>query len=205
MDPRDTPYGTEIRMIAYASHEDACRFVSETTAHLWPLMQSVTWPAIVATTIVTTKEQLIVELQAPAALTMVSAHGPAMNDPNNPFSPRIGDGTPEKRIELRELGQHNFAGFGARAGMIWDACYAGRREFRREFARLSRPGVVHVGPLCKIEYNDSVHMASTIIDELLVPGAPAVTPASFAAAAAKAAESSRIKLCHGPVDGTEES
>ena len=89
--------------------------------------------------------------------------------------------------------------------MIWDACYAGRPEFRKEFARLSPPGVVHVGPLGEIEYDDSVHMAATIIDELLAPGAPPVTPASFAAAAAKAAVSSRIMLCHGPVGGTEAS
>ena len=99
MDARDTPYGTEIRMIAYARHTDACRFVSQMTAHLWPLMRNITWPAIVASTIATTKEQLIVELQAPAALTLVSAHGPAMNDPANPFSPRIGDKTLRNRIE----------------------------------------------------------------------------------------------------------
>lgn len=201
MDARDTPYGTEIRMIAYARHTDACRFVSQMTAHVWPFMRSLTWPAIVTTTIATTKEQLLAELQAPAALTLVSAHGPAKNI----RSPRIGDGTPRNRIELRELARPSFAGFGARAGMIWDACYAGRPEFTKEFARLSPPGVVHVAPLGEIEYDDSVHIATTILHALLAPGGAPITPAAVDAAAERAAASADIKVWHDPVGGTEAS
>jgi hypothetical protein len=193
MDPRDTPCGTEIRMIAYASHPDACTFVSGMTALLWPLVRYSTWSAVVVTTIVKTKRQFLAALQAPAAVTLVSAHGATKND----LSPRIGDGTDENRIRLPELGEPNFKGFGARAGMIWDACYAGRPGFRKEFARLSRPGVAHVGPFCEIEYHDSVHMATTIIGELLAPGSPPVTPTAFSTAADRAAKAAKIELRHG--------
>src|SRR5262245_17333033 len=100
-------YGTEIRMVAYARHDDACRFVCRMTEYVWPLLCNVSWPMAVTTTIAKTKRQFIEELQAPAALTLVSAHGPRLDDPAAPFSPRIGDKTPENRVELRELSGDN--------------------------------------------------------------------------------------------------
>ena len=81
--------------------------------------------------------------------------------------------------------------------MIWDACYAGHPAFRQELARLSSPGVVHIGPLCEIEYDHSVHMTTTILDALLAPGSPPISPEAMAAAAKRAADNAEIPLVHG--------
>lgn len=202
MNAAGAPYGTAIRMIAYARHREACRFVSQMTAHIWPFMRSIAWPVIVTTTIVTNEEQFKQELQAPAALTLVSAHGPARGTPAARFS-RIGDGTRQNRIEFGKLSRNDFAGFGARAGMIWDACYAGQPQFRQGIAPLSLPDVVHIGPSGEIEYDDSVHMATTILHALLAPGSPPITPDAVAAAAAITAGSAAIKLKYGPLEGTQ--
>ena len=84
----ETPGSTAIRMIAYARHNDACTFVTQMTGHIWPLLRQVSWPVTLITTIVTTKEQMLTELQAASALTLVSAHGPAPEHAS--VCPRIG-------------------------------------------------------------------------------------------------------------------
>jgi hypothetical protein len=71
-----------------------------------------------------------------------------------------------------------------------------------QLARLSAPGAAHVAPTGKIYGDESVHMAGTMIDVLLAPDSPPVTPAAFAAAAAHTAATSQLELSHGPANGT---
>lgn len=105
-------------------------------------------------------------------------------------------GNEKNRVDLRDLGHVSPFVFGARAEIIWGACYTGCPIFGlvNEFARLSATGVVHFAPVHEIEWDHSVHLATTILDELLAVGIPPIMPASFAAAAATAAASSQIEL-----------
>lgn len=112
-----------------------------------------------------------------------------------PLRPVIGGGNPENRLDVRDLGHANPVRFGARTGIIWDVCHMGRPAFRDELARLSAADVVHVAPIGKIVWDDSVHVATTILDALLVYGRQPITTARVTAAATAAA-SGRIRLWH---------
>jgi hypothetical protein len=179
-------------MIAFAEHLDAKRFVRKMKRHADQRRRGVAH-----TTIVKSRDQFLRALQAEADLMLVSAHGPRATL----REPVIGDGNPENRVDLRDLGWVNPFRLGARAGIIWDACYTGSPEFMfmGEFARLSAADVVHVAPVGQIEWDDSVHIATTLLNELLAVGSPPISPGSVAAAAASAAASSRIELWHGPL------
>jgi hypothetical protein len=173
----------QICMIAYASHDQAAAFVQQMAALADTLM-----PGSAYARVVTTKDVFLLALQTQAVLTVVSVHGPEEQEP----APVIGDGTDANRIGFRELGASSLSG--ARAGIIWDACHLAREAFRTEFARLSRPDVVHIAPAGKIEWDDSVHLAETMLSILLASGSPPITPAAASAAAAKTADSSAIGL-----------
>jgi hypothetical protein len=189
--PLVLPAGTVVHLIAFAGHDEACEF-----AGCMVQRANRQQDGIARQTIVTTADQFAWAARARADILLVSAHGPA----DASGDPVVGDGK-GNRVRLRSLGQQGRFLFGARAGMAWDACYAGQPAFRAELARLSAPGVAHVAPAGKICWNDSLQMARTILDELLEPGSAPVTSASFAAAAATAAATSRIQLWHGILAG----
>ena len=197
LDPLVLPPGTAIHMIAFAEHRSAKRFVLEMERHVNQLGRHVA-----RTTIVATRDQFLRALQAETDLMLVSAHGPRATQ----HEPLIGDGNPRNRVDLRDLGRARPFVLGARAGIIWDACYTGcpKFGFMNEFARLSAAGVVHVAPVGEIEWDHSVHLATTILNKLLAVGIPPIMPTSVAAAAASAAASSQIELWHSPLmrDGT---
>jgi hypothetical protein len=192
LDPLVLPAGTAIHMIAFAEHCDAKRFVREMERHANQLRRGVARATIVAT-----KDQFLRALRAETDLMLVSAHGPRAMQ----HEPVIGDGNEKNRVDLRDLGHVSPFVFGARAGIIWDACYTGCPKFGfvDEFARLSAAGVVHDAPVDEIKWDHSVHLATTILDELMAVAIPPIMPASFAAAAATAAASSQIELWHGPL------
>ena len=191
--PLVLPPGTVIHMIAFAGHEEACEFLDEMVKHVNRHGDGIAHP-----TIVTTGDQFIRASQAQVPVMLVSAHGPG----SETAEPVIGDGK-GNRACLRSLGRTEPFVFGARAGIVWDACYTGRPAFRSELARLSAPGAAHVAPVDKIWWPHSVYMARTIFDALLAPGGPPITPASFAAEAANTAASSGIKLWHVPLTGDD--
>jgi hypothetical protein len=176
-------------MIAFARYDEACKFVDKMMKYANRHRDD-----IAHRTLVTTGDQFTWAAEAQVDVMLVSAHGPG----SKLDEPVLGDGN-GNRACLKSLGQTKPFAFGARAGIAWDACYTGQPAFRSELGRLSAPGIAHVAPTGMIRWRHSVHMARKIIDELLAPGSPPVTPASFAAAAAKAAASSRIKLWHGPL------
>jgi hypothetical protein len=189
--PLVLPAGTVIHMIAFAEHDEACEFVRcmarRANRHR---------DGVARETIVATGEDFAWAARTQSDLMLVSAHGPA----NERAEPALGDGKGNNRVTLRSLGWAVPFTFGARAGIIWDACHTGLPAFASQLARLSGPGVAHVAPTGKIYWDDSVRMAGTIIDELLAPGRPPVTPAAFTAAAARAAAATRVKLWHGTPD-----
>jgi hypothetical protein len=189
--PLVLPPGTLIHIIAFAGHNEACDFADEMCKRANRHRNDVA-----CTTIVVTRGQFIRAAQAQVAVMLVSAHGPATKE----HEPVVGDGL-GNRVLLRSLGQGNPFTFGARAGMVWDTCFAGQPPFRSELTRLSAPGVAHIAPTGNIKWPHSVHMAATIIDGLLAADRPPVTPASFAALAAKATASSRIELWHSSLAG----
>lgn len=187
--------GAQIRMIAYAGHEQAAAFVQQMAARANTLSPGSAYPQIV-----TARDAFLLALQARAALTVVSVHGPKKEEP----APFIGDGSDENRIDFRELGRTAPFLFGARAGMIWDACHLAREAFGTEFARLSRPGVIHIAPAGEIYWDDSVHMAETMLGVLLGSGGSPVTSAAAGAAAARAVDSSAIELRYWQAAGAPE-
>jgi hypothetical protein len=193
--PLILPVGTVIHMIAFAGHDEACEFVDKMAKYA-----NRRGDRIACTTIVTTGEDFTWAAQAQVPVMLISAHGPA----SELHEPVIGDGK-GNRIRLRSLGQTEPFAFGARDGIAWDACYTGQPGFRSELPRLCAPGVAHVAPIRKIRWRNSVHMVRKVIAELVAPGCPPVTATSFAAAAAKATASSRIKLWHGAISGEDMS
>ena len=163
------PPGTVIHMIAFAGHDEACEFVDEMVKHVNQYGDGIAHP-----TIITTGDQFIQASQAQVPVMLVSAHGPA----SKTAEPVMGDGK-GNRACLRYLGRTEPFLFGARAGIVWDACYTGQPAFRSELARLSAPGVTHVAPADKIWRPHSVYMATTIFDALLAPTAhPSRLPTS---------------------------
>jgi hypothetical protein len=193
--PLILPEGTVIHMIAFAGYTEARSLVER-------MMQRANGhrDGIAHETAVVTGEDFVRAARAPVDLMLVSAHGPR----DELAEPALGDGQ-GNRADLRPLGGSlvPFA-FGARAGIIWDACYIGQPAFWDQLARLSAPGVAHVGPAEKIWPEDSDHVAGPIIDELLAPGRPPVTPAAFAAAAARAAAMpNQVMLRHGYPGGKD--
>src|SRR5215467_12382636 len=128
--PLALPPGTAIHMIAFAEHSYAKRFVGKMKRHANQRRRDVAHMTIVAT-----RDQFLRALQAETDLMLVSAHGPRATQ----REPVIGDGNPENRVDLRNLGHANPFVLGARAGIIWDVCYTGCPEFMfmGEFARLT--------------------------------------------------------------------
>ena len=185
------PPGVSIHMIAFAEYLQAVQFLDVMKEHADRCK-----PGVAHTTIVRTKDQFIAASQVPCDLILVSAHGPVFK-PGEPLAPAIGDGNPQNRIDLHELADKDSVRLGARAGIIWDACNTGRPAFRAELARLTGDEVVHVAPIGKIWWDDSVQIAGTIFDALLGPGGPPITSGAVAAASATAAASARIRLWHG--------
>jgi hypothetical protein len=176
-------------MIAFAGHPDARRFLD-----LMEQRVNEHRPGVAFKTIVTTKDQFVEALQVEVDLMLVSAHGPVF-ELGKPLRPVIGDGNPQNRVDVSDLGRANSVRFGARVGIIWDVCHMGRPAFRGELARLSAAEVVHVAPIGKIFWDDSVHVTSTILDALLVYGNQPITPARVTAVATTAA-SGCIRLWH---------
>jgi hypothetical protein len=178
--PLILPPGAVIHMIAFAGFPEACDFVADMAEFVnsYGHRHAIAYP-----TIVTTKERFIRAAQAQTAVTLFSAHGPATAK----HAPAVGDGDRNNRVTLRSLDQKNPFTFGARAGTIWDACFAGQPAFRSELARLSAPGVVHVGPAGKTYLDDSKAVITAILRHLLEEDSQAITADSFAAAA-KAAD-----------------
>jgi|HubBroStandDraft_3_1064219.scaffolds.fasta_scaffold227171_2 hypothetical protein len=185
---------TAIHMIAFARRDEARarEFVEEMEQYANQLR-----PGIARTTIATTRYEFSQALRAVTALMLVSVHGPGSE-----FSePVLGDGTPDNRLYLRHLSQRPGFLLGARAGIIWDACYAGQLTFLRELASLSEPGVVHIAPLKEIKLENSKPLTIEMLNALLAPGSPTITHTSVAAAAKAAAPSAGIKLWNGPLPG----
>jgi hypothetical protein len=139
--------------------------------------KGIAWP-----TIVTTAEEFTWAARARVDLMLVSAHGPA----NARAGPALGDAK-GNRVDLRTIDWRAPFTFGARTGIIWDACYTGLPVTSSQLTRLSGPNVAHIAPTGKIWLEDSKLMAENIIDQLLAPGRPPVTPTAFAAAASRAA------------------
>lgn len=187
--PLVLPSTTAVHMIAFAEHPDARKLLDMMEQRV---NEHRTGAAL--KTIVTTKDQFVRALQAEVDLMLVSAHGPVFEF-GKPLRPVIGDGNPKNRVDVRDLGHANPVRFGARTGIIWDVCHTGRPAFRDELARLSAAEVVHVAPIGKIVWDDSVHVASTIFDALFAYGSQPITPTRVAAAAIAAA-SGRIRLWH---------
>lgn len=186
--PLVLPSATAIHMIAFAEHRDAGRFLDM-------MEQRVNGhrPGAALKTIVTTKDQFVRAVQADVDLMLVSAHGPVF-ELGTPLRPVIGDGNPGNRVDVRDLRRARVR-LGARIGIIWDVCHTGRPAFRAELARLSATEVVHVAPIGKIVWDDSIHVASTILDALFAHGGHPITPARVRAAAMTAA-SGHIRLWH---------
>jgi hypothetical protein len=156
-------------MIAFAEHPDARKLLDMMEQRV---NEYRTGAAL--KTIVTTKDQFVRALQAEVDLMLVSAHGPVFEF-GKPLRPVIGDGNPKNRVDVRDLGHAN--------------------PVRDELARLSAAEVVHVAPIGKIVWDDSVHVASSIFDALFAEGSQPITSARVAAAAIAAA-SGRIRLWH---------
>jgi hypothetical protein len=190
--PLSLPPGVVIHMIAFAGFPEACDFVADMAA----FVNSYGRPGHVLAypTIVTTKERFIWAAQAQTAVMLVSAHGPATAK----LAPVVGDGNWINRVTLRSLDQKEPFEFGARAATIWDACFAGQPAFRSELTRLSAPGVVHVGPTGKTDWEGSWAVVTAILRNLLAEGSSAITADSFATAAAKAAASGGMRSWLGP-------
>jgi hypothetical protein len=187
--PLVLPPDTVIHMIAFAGHDEACKFVG-----LIVQRANRRSNGSACKTIVTTGSQFTWAAQAQVDVLLVSAHGPASEESR----PVLGDARGNYAC-LTALGRQEPFCFGARAGIAWDACYSGQPTFRSELARLSAPGVVHIAPAGEIRWNQSMHMGKALVDELLAPGVTTVTAGEFAAAAARAAASSAIELWHGPL------
>lgn len=193
--PLVLPAGAVIHMIAFVGHVEACEFVDEMVKYV-----NLHGDGIACPTIVTTGDEFLWASRAQVPVMLVSAHGPVTETAEL----IIGDGT-GNRVCLGSLGWAEPFVFGARAGMVWDACYIGQPAFGSELARLSAPEVTHVAPADKIWWHQSVHMATTIFDTLLAPGSPPITAATFAAAAARTAASSRVKIWRSSLAGERRS
>ena len=123
---------------------------------------------------------LMEELRRPADLVLVSGHGPAFKR-RDLFDPFITD---DKGVRLRVS---DFPSkIGARSGIIWDLCNAGRPQFRDALALHLEHEVTNVGVIGLIGCEESKPMVEPILRELLSPESPLISPDTVAAAASVA-------------------
>ena len=97
------------------------------------------------------------------------------------------------------------AKIGARAGIVWDACNAGRPAFRKELAPLLAHQVASIGVIGRIDDPDSTSIATKILEELLSPGKPPVTAETVLAAGRAARAVTRLNLTSTLLGGREPS
>jgi hypothetical protein len=165
-------------------------------------------PKPAAVTVIVTEAQTVTEfrdaLLLPADLVIVSAHG-SLYTIREPFQPGLtaaSDGSSEW-FEFSRLSAG--AKIGARAGIVWDACNAGRPAFRKELAPLLAHQVASIGVIGRIDDPDSTSIATKILEELLSPGKPPVTAETVLAAGRAARAVTRLNLTSTLLGGREPS
>jgi hypothetical protein len=125
-------------------------------------------------------------LRHPADLVIVSAHGPAYKI-GEQFEAVLSAGFEDDRwVTLRQFGTSTDARIGARAGIIWDVCNAGRPGFVKELEPLLAWQIASVGVIGLIDDPYSTDIMTKILKELLAPGVPPITPETVKTAAAEA-------------------
>jgi hypothetical protein len=179
-----------IHMIAFEKHADAIRFLGEMQAVATGLYPNADLRISVVATVADFKAALCMQ----ADLVIVSAHGQA-HERGILFVPGLGDrpvGT--NWLRLSEFGCSTNVRIGARAGIFWDVCNAGRPGFREELEPFLGNPIVHIGVIGQIYYDDSVMIGTEILTTLLAPGSPPITAESVAAAAEKAITVTGLRL-----------
>jgi hypothetical protein len=179
-----------IHMIAFEKHADAIRFLGEMQAVATSLSPDASLRISVVATVADFKAALCMQ----ADLVIVSAHGQAYKR-GLPFIPGLGDrpvGT--NWLRLSESGCGSGVTIGARAGIFWDVCNAGRPGFREELEPLLGHQIVHIGVIGQIYYDDSVTIGTEILTRLFAVRSVPVTAESVAAAAEKAITVTGLRL-----------
>jgi hypothetical protein len=182
--------GIELHLIAFARYPESVSFVRDMQDYVRELRPE----ARVHRSEVTSLAGLKEELRRPAELILVSGHGPAFRRRES-FDPAIGD-CKGLRLRICEFGCDSSQKIGARVGIVFDACNAGRPQFREALAPYLKYEVTHVGVIGLIEREDSRPMVKPILHALFAPESPLLSPEGVAAAAEMAKSHTHCQLTH---------
>ena len=143
------------------------------------------------------------ELRKPADLVIVSAHGPAYKI-GKPFEPGLCASTDGLHwLSLQEICPGAGDSIGIRAGIVWDACNAGRPGFRDELEPLLAYEIANIGVIGQIGNPDSTNITTKILQSLLAPGSPRITAETVQAAGMAAKPVTRLQLSSELLGGKE--
>jgi hypothetical protein len=185
------PAASPVHLIAFRQHQEAVEYLGEMTRLIAGLRPG--WGQRVS--LADDIPGFETALDEPADLVIASAHG-QLYQPGIPFVPWIGDGSEDRArwAWLRDLGNTSGTRIGARAGIFWDVCNAGRPGFREVVDPFLRHRVVHIGVIGQIGYNDSISAGREILTALLQPRDPHITADAVAAAAGRAIRAASCRL-----------
>lgn len=170
----------ELHLIAFARYPDSVAFVRDMQGYVRALRPE----ARVRRSEVTSLAGLKEELRRPADLILLSGHGPEFTR-RELFDPAIGD-CKGVRLRICEFDCDSPQRIGARAGIIFDACNAGRPQFREALAPHLGEQITHVGVIGLVYPLDSKALVEPILQALFEPDRPRITPETVAAAAERA-------------------
>ena len=178
--PQTTP---AVHMIAFKGHQDAENFLGEMTGLIETLRPG-EGHLISMVSVVDSIPAFKEKLRESADLVIVSAHGEPYKR-GVPFVPWVGDDC-QNWMPLSELGSPPRTRIGARAGIFWDVCNAGRPPFLDALAPFLRHRIVHIGVIGPIYYANSVSIGTELLTALLTPGGMRLAARDVEAAADRA-------------------
>jgi hypothetical protein len=180
----------ELHLIAFARYPESVSFVRDMQDYVRKLRPE----ARVRRSEVASLAGLKEELRRSADLILVSGHGPEFRRRES-FDPAVGD-CKGVRLRICEFGCDSFQKIGARAGVVFDACNAGRPQFREALAPHLGQQITHVGVIGLIYPADSQAFVKPILRALFTPENLCVTPETVAAAAEAAKSETGYNLIH---------
>lgn len=185
------PSALMILMVSPRSFDDAGTFLDGLKRHIRRLRRD--QPVVtIRHTRPNDPAELARALCAGADLTIVSSHA-GFDDTKGAW---IGDLANESRLHLNDFGLLAADKIGARAGLVWDTCHAGRPWFREALEPHLGHAITHVGVIGQVGYKDSTTIVPAILQELLAPDAPVINRNTMAAAVEAARARTARRLVH---------
>jgi hypothetical protein len=183
-----------IQLIGFAGYYDAGTFLAGLKKYIRRLRKDRS-PVTVHRPVLRNPGDLARACCADTDLTIMSGHGGC-----GTTDAWISDGE-TNRLHFSEFQLLTQAKIGARGGLLWDACQAGRPAFRAAIEPHLAHQIAYVGVIGGLAYADSVTFIPAILKILLTPDDPQLTADAVIAAGQDARSSTKRRLANTLIGG----